>query len=486
MLRRCPQKTYHGYMSDAVLPRYPRGFFFSLESAPPPPSYIPGPLLLNFFVHPWTNVELSGNNERFVIILGHCVSTVDGEATPASEVLLEALAHGEDHFFGVLSRYAGRHAVLFGSADAPKIVTDATGMRAVFYAGEGGVVASHASLVEEDLGPGIRHDGLPFQYGYPGNRTPYLRTKILTPNTYLDIRDNKIRRFWPTAAPAPRSVEEVASECLIAATQAFRNISHGRTMHMALTAGLDSRVILAVALNAGVEFDTYTYGDAKNTLRDRLFAADLAERYNIQHSVVPRPSNTSKLKEHLAEVNYSPHHQSVVGGLMEWFNDPTAIAVSGNLLEIGRNFYRRRRDAGYKPPATPLAMRRLHYGTMDRAVKDAINRYGEARFNAISDLAYQSYIDDTQFRSHLGLLDPFDHFYWEHRMATWHGVALNERDFYSIAFIPFNSRAMFEAMLGISDDKRDDASVFYRMIEMVDPSLLDLPINPKEWPLPVK
>src|SRR5699024_12163104 len=96
----------------------------------------------------------------------------------------------------------------------------------------------------------------------------------------------------------------------------------------------------------------------------------------------------------------------------------------------------------------------------------------------------QSYIHDSGFDVVAGMLDPFDQFYWEHRMPTWQGIAMGERDFYGEPFIPYNSRRVFNAMLGAPFDSRRNDEAVLRMIEMVDPRLLKLPINPKSCSRP--
>lgn len=466
------------------VPRFPRGFLLADRPiAAAPPTFVAGPLLPHLYVHPWAEVDAAANADMFVIVIGQCVSTSPEQDESPAAVLLDALNAGQHEFYRALSQYSGRHAVIFGSPRAPKVVSDATGMRAVFYAGEGGIVASHALLVERALGGVSRKDELPFKYGYPGNRTPYLRTKLLIPNTYYDFVNNRPRRFWPISQFKQRAVEAVASECLNAATNAFRNMAVGRTVNMALTAGLDSHVIFAVGLNAGVEFSTYTYGLGNDTKTDRLAAADLAARHGVSHTTVPSTNNSPALVASLDESNFTTHHKAHVGALDAWFGDPNAVAMSGNLLEIGRSFYQRRRESGVKAPVSAGAMRNLHAQAMEPRVRKAIETYGKARFNDVSLLAFQSFIEDSEQPVSMGLLDPFDQFYWEHRMSAWHGVSMLERDFYAVAFIPFNARSIFEALLSVPLTDRDQASVFYRMIEMVNPSLLNIPVNPSEWPM---
>lgn len=449
---------------------------------PKPSTYIEGPLLNNFYVHPWTQTQYSTRGELFVLVIGQCVDTKNVTQQNVSAHLLNALSHSKEQFFTAISQYSGRHAIIFGTPSAPNIVTDATGMRSVFYAGQGGIVSSHALLVENAIGENILRDKLPFQYGYPGNRTPFLRTKILTPNTYYDIAQNSLHRFWPTAAPTERSTDDVAAEILQAATTAMLNVSRNRPLKMALTAGLDSRVILAVGINAGIDFETYTYGDAENTARDRAFASDLAGRFGIDHTTVPRVPLSKALDQRLSEVTYSPHHKGVTGGLMRFFDNPHSIAVTGNLLEIGRSFYLGRRKEGLAQPVTAEAMTKLHFRAMSANSRRIIEEYGADRYSDVAKIAFQLFIEETKLDRCAAFLDGFDQFYWEHRMATWHGPALAERDFYAEAFIPFNSRDVFAAMLSVKRDERDTSSTFYRLIEMVDPHLLDLPVNPSKWP----
>lgn len=473
---------YPSTMTRFEFPRFPKGFILTASGSEVPAAFAPVDGCPNLYAHPWLDVDTHSDDETFVAVLGLCVSTRTMKPLKTAQVLHSALLNSEAEFIEKLSWLAGRYAIFFGRRGSVRVVTDATGMRSVFYADDGSTVASHAFLVERSFGEPPVNDRLPFQYGYPGNRTPYPRTKILTPNTYLDVSSASVHRFWPTSAPAPRSVEDVAEESLEAATTALRNASMGRIVKMALTAGLDSRVILAVALRSRIDLETYTYGTTDVTAVDRSLASELAAAFGLRHSVVPQPDRPEELSASLSEVSYASHHKRLLPGLMDWFPSPRAIAMSGNLLEIGRSFYAHMRDSGVSAPTDPASMTELHYRGMSNAAKQRIAKYGEDSWREAARSAFTGFMADTDFGSASDAVDPFDLFYWEHRMGTWHGPAMTERDFYGESLIPFNSRRTFEAMLGVDRDQRDSAAVFYTMIELVDPALLDLPINPKKWP----
>lgn len=471
-------------MSHLDVPHFPRGFVLSERPIEAPPTFVPGPILSNFYVHPWTHIETAGDAGLFVIILGHCVPTRTELPADTATHLLAQLQAGEGRFLQELADYGGRHAIIFGSKGNIRVVNDATAMRSVFYAAAGGVVASNAQLVEQALGGVTEDDGMPFRYGYPGNRTPYARTRVLTANTYYWMTANVIRRFWPIMSPAPRTVEEAAEELLDASANALKAMARGKSVALTLTAGLDSRSILAIALHAGVPVDTYTYGDNHSTKVDRLMGGDLANMFGLEHTVISERIEDPVLKRRLGEAVYSSHHGRWVGALRKHFIGKYDVAVLGNALEIGRSNYTPQRNRGAAAPVTADSMAGLHHMKVGKEVDRLIDEFGADTFHKASRDAFQAFIDDTGFDVVAGMLDPFDQFYWEHRMATWQGVAMSERDFYAEPFIPYNSRRVFEAMLGAPFASRRADEAALRMVEMVDPRLLEFPINPKTWSRP--
>jgi hypothetical protein len=116
---------------------------------------------------------------------------------------------------------------------------------------------------------------------------------------------------------------------------------------------------------------------------------------------------------------------------------------------------------------------------MPKAGREAFKSY--PGWSKESEDAFRDFLKASNFNAARGILDPFDQFYWEHRMAAWHGVAMLERDFYAQAFIPFNARAIWEALLGVPYKDRVSATAFRKMVDMVNPRLMEIPINPEEW-----
>ncbi|MGO1942110.1 MAG: asparagine synthase-related protein [Yaniella sp.] len=472
-------------LDKSVTTPFARGFLLNTLNGYAPKGFAPGPLLPGLSVEPSAGIEWVGSfYEKFIIIIGTCVETgvPTSAGTRVAGHLLRALEESEAKFYEVLSNYAGRYALIYGDQNTIKVVNDATAMRPIYYAHVGGVVASHALLVEQAMSGSIRKSDMPFRYGYPGNATPYRRTKILTPNTYYNLATNRVGRFWPRQNVAERSVNEAAHEILDRAVQAIQNIAAQRPIKMALTAGLDSRTMLAIMMHSGVEFETYTYGIGADTLMDRNLATDLAHHLGVKHTVIKNVQTPSGLRNRLDDAHYATHHKSTVASLAAWFDDTSTAAVTANLLEIGRTFYQHAKKVGVEAPITASALKNLHYRSIPKSGKQAIADWGKELYDFVANECFADFLDETGFADAAQFVDAFDLFYWEHRMSAWHGAAMVERDYYAEPFIPFNARAILEIMLGVPEENRQSADVFYKIINTVNPGLTDLPINPKSWP----
>gem|GEM_PF-2008316 len=484
---------------------YPRGFLLSRRITSPPAGFVKAPFFNNFFVDTLSSVDYASDSETCVVVLGTCVSiepetlgslsggtpaTADQDVfgssspRPPAQQMLRALLQRETDFFDLIDKFCGRHVIVFGTRTNPRILTDATGMRTVFYASEGGVIASHALLVEETLGGEIQRQDLPFRYGYPGNHTPYVRTRLLTPNTFYDVAQAKVVRFWPRRKIEPRTAKEAADLVLSCTTTALKRVALGKRLSLSVTAGIDSRTTLALAVHSSIPFDGYTYDRGKNTVIDCAVGRELARIAGIEHHVVrvPNPPSTPKeLKRRLNKTTYYGHHHTVVAPMQRHFGGADVLTVTANLLEIGRFFYKGKEYQAVRPE-TPEAMCEFALIATRLSAQQMEESYGPEPMKLATEY-FLDFVQDTDFNAARGFIDSRDQFYWEYKMSAWHGMILLERDFYADCFIPFNSRYIFEALLGVKEWDRKQATVFKLLIKKCAPNLLDVPINPEQWPL---
>lgn len=280
------------------------------------------PIIAGLWIHKSTvaHSAVSEVSQLIVVVIGVCVST--RSLIPLSKIpgiLLEALEISEESFYDEVDGLAGRFTIIFGNPAHMKIVTDATGMRATFYAIPGAVVASHALLVEMALDGDLKKNDLPFATGFPGNGTPYPNTKLLTANTVYDCKTSTVLRIWPRRSIPSMTIDEAAQSIVCNTTLALRNLYAAMPLKLGLTAGLDSRLQLSLILHYGLPIETYTYGNLQTPLIDREVATHLAQRYGFGHTAVDTRSASQQLTMQLLNANYGTHHHTKVEPLQQHF-----------------------------------------------------------------------------------------------------------------------------------------------------------------------
>jgi hypothetical protein len=168
--------------------------------------------------------------------------------------------------------------------------------------------------------------------------------------------------------------------------------------------------------------------------------------------------------------------------MQQYFSGDEVLTVTANLLEIGRFFYQAQAYAD-KLPETPESMCEFALTATNWSARE-IDKMRGSENKELAPKYFADFIRDTDFNAARGILDSRDQFYWEHRMSAWHGTILLERDFYADCFIPFNSRSIFEALLGVPETDRKNSTVFKMLIDRCAPQLVSsIPINPVQWPL---
>lgn len=470
---------------------FPRGFIYSSRGISAPAGWAASKVFSGLHFDPiWHHAAAHRGGAR-VKVIGTCIPidrAIGDDYNPAAD-LLTNLLEGEDSFFAKLAKMCGRHVVFWREPsllrNAPvKIVTDATGMRTVYYNQTLKIIASHARLTagNEPERP------MPHHWGYPGLQTPWPSVRLLSPNTYLIANTCEVQRFYPTRKPEPKSVPVVAAMISEAAKTALRNYTtkYG-ALQLGLTAGIDSRTTLSLIVGSGVEVPTFTNLPAKkknsrinkiNARRasiDSIVAADIAVVAGMPHRTIQAIGKIAPGRARLfAEASYYPH-ATAIAETKRLSGDNTTF-LSSNLYEIGRAFYHGRRLA---TPSTPEKAMRLYCKMAKVFARGAVTNVVYQRYVRH---AYEDFFERTRFSQACEIFGAYDAHYWEHRMAAWHATMIQVRDFASDTFITINARSIFEQMLSVPLAERKTDAVSLKIIEMNEPRLLSVPINPQDWP----
>lgn len=464
-----------------------RQFVLSQSSTDLLPGWIPhqvaGDLVLS--VHPDLSYTRADANDRSVLLLGFVLDPRHPDRD--NQTILSTVLQNTTRFDEILREFdafAGRWAAIYVAGGQVLLFHDPAGLRPVYHwRDDHGSIwcASSPNLlslltgVSQDVGANrkslsrggaLRTDRAHF---WPGSGSAFLDVDRLLPNHYLDLRSGKIQRYWPRA-PIPLEQQDVARiRCADTLTGVISAAAARYPLALAMTAGLDSRLLLAASRGCVENLAFYTlkktgmnkgHGDIRIPRR-------MLKDLGLNHKVISVRQRSEGPVANAIHATFSPFHQSTADQAQALFFDPPRrdgewVTINGNVCEIARYsehrlFFRR---CGVSPEnlASSVGM-----GSSDYAV---------AQFGA--------WYENAKPVLNASGIDPWDLFYWEQKLGGWLATVRTEFDVVEEGVSPFNSRSLLECMLGVDASLRSapDYPFFRGLIADLWPELLGYPMNP--------
>ncbi len=436
--------------------------------------------------HPALTCFCARNEDRFAVLLGTVMDTdawnMDGDRIAAA--LLEKAAVSVEEALDYADVLCGRHVLFFrGGVDRERprpgneefLLSDAAGMKSVYYDADMTCFASHAGLAAALAGAKNRDLREWQKEGYPsylpGRLTPYENIYFLLPNTYAMPGQKEIRRFFPREELREQTLEEATDQMAAYLKKQTEVLAEHHSLMASLTGGKESRLTLAALEPYKDKVLYFTYctesekGDfTKSSLeKDVRIAKKVAGRLGLQHKVVwfstEEPMDKS-LKEAL-ERNTVGTHIPPLGAAYRKELPKDALHLRSSVAEIGEGYYwkaRRKALVSY-PYMSPEQVVSMTW--TDLAVTDPL------ALEAIRDFLRSSQYD------RLYGYDPYDFLYWEQRIAVWHaGCCLAESDVAHDTWVLYNSRKFLKMMLSVPLGDRVSKQIIYRTIEKLWPLAL--------------
>ena len=158
-----------------------------------------------------------------------------------------------------MRRYAGTYAVVFCANDDAVIATDARGLREVYYRTDHSsiICGSQPHLVARlgipPAGMSTDPDLLEFYRSqlwdsrWVGDETAFAHVRHLLPNHILDLDTRRPIRFWPKAPITRVGLDDAVRETCQRLQNTLKAITRRHSCMMAVTAGTDSRTLLAAS-----------------------------------------------------------------------------------------------------------------------------------------------------------------------------------------------------------------------------------------------
>lgn len=382
---------------------------------------------------------------------------------------------------------SGRYVIFYKKGDEDfRVISDATGLKSVFFAEKGGVCASHALLFaneneksecakyEQTL---VKQGFSRFKYGYPGFSTPFNGVKILPPNNELYFSSGRIHRIFPRENINSDEFDRIEAvkfvhDCMGNQINSIRKLN--KNIYCSLTAGIDSRFTLsAIEKNKDLKYFTYFY-KGNNTHETDVFTSKLISRIlGLSHKILEVNKNGDGTKdfEHFSRdlsVNnvFSAHAKSIAFSYLKNFGENN-ILIRSNLYEIGRAFWQSsgHNAMGFKDDPEKLA--EYFAGIYNKNISRSSAAFVE----------FYNYLIESNFCKKCYDYDPLDLFYWEHRMGVWHSQVVVESDSAFETLILCNSRKILKIFLSFSLEDRKNGRFFEDFINFYLPELKSIPIN---------
>jgi hypothetical protein len=408
---------------------------------------------------PALEVTQATADDRTLTCLGYLLDPRRPDA--GNSDILHALlreARSADDLIARLDTLGGRWVLISNSPDECLLLTDATGLRRVFFAAAAGSVwcASQPEMLAGALGLTADPEAAAFiaalqarnaaqtrrahSLWWPGTGTPYVGVRHLTPNHVLDLGTGEARRFFPRRPREERPLEAVVAEAapllqgmIAAAVHRFESIT------LMMTGGLDSRLILAAARPYVDSLRPVTIASRTGNKRDVPMTAELLDGLGLPHTIAEPPTapDPAFRAAYDQRTLISNDHFVANAEALQSICTLQSVTMTGNNAEIFAAFYRLPTLAG--------RLRRPNAALLTQLLPEMyMHPYATRLFGQWFDE-----LGDTHGYS------PLDLVYWELRAGNWLANWLAAYDLiWRDCVVPLNSRELLVTLLAAPEEQR--------------------------------
>lgn len=188
--------------------------------------------------------------------------------------------------------YAGRFVAILAAGGTPRVYLDPLGTYGVMFSAETETVSSSTFLVSDaadDRVELLEAVGMPGkEFVFPFGMTGRATVDYLMPNHFLDLETFGIERHWPKG-PIERQSDAhgLVDEILQGLRKNIEAVAQGGPFQMSLTAGRDSRMLLAAARDFVDAVTLVTFAIEDSVGRpDTNIAPRIAARLGLRHRVL--------------------------------------------------------------------------------------------------------------------------------------------------------------------------------------------------------
>lgn len=414
---------------------------------------------------------------RSIALLGYLVDPLKPK-NDENQILSELASTSTsiDNFFLNLQRFSGRFIILFSLNGHVILSSDTFGLRQIYFIqlnNELFISSSPELLIKSlDIQPNLKPHIMKLiaDKDYRANESPWLGNKWydesfekVLPNHFLEILSGKISRipFFITKMTELETLQytkEMLTGSITAIKNRFNNII------MPLTAGWDSRLVLASSLHIKDLVEYYLFINHSNELNnpDAVIGIRLSSKLDLNYQLIHPSSLKCKFIDEYNQANLFPRILPKTRHIQwHYYNNSTrnVININGSGGEILRRVYQ--------------YFEKNKQADVETLIKTRI--YNDHFKQEIEDWHYK-----TKDFARAYNLDILDLFYWEQRLGNWHALFDYEQEIAIEEFTPFNNRNLLLAVLQLPKilRKKYNSWIFIELMKIIEPKLLTEPFNP--------
>lgn len=421
----------------------------------------------NLFYHPELEYASTTTNNSKIHLLG---SLYDYEFIELSnKQIIDKLSHTDtlEKLFSSISKYFGEYILIYEQNDKIILFNDTCSQAEVYYDDSFSCFATQPKLISEVINL-ISHsdpDAIDFYTSdvfrkkclFVGESTHVKNIKHLLPNHYIDIENQKVRRFFPEQLLPEQPLDYVAQRASMMIKGYVKAISLRHKMAIAVTGGYDSRVLFLASLGTDSKYYVIKHSYMTDKHHDIAISKQLTFLFNKKLYVLDGKikSRNDYSQEYIDSINF-PRFLNRLGSEFKDY-----VFINGNIAEIARNYF------GYHKNISPEDLSFLIGYSLHNFPSRQYNLYLKSKVR-FENLGYN-------------LLDMF---YWEEKMGNWAAKAKTEANALGKMIVsPFNSRDLLTLLLSTNRKYRDshqnrlfDRIIFY--LSEGEKDVIKLPVNP--------
>lgn len=433
------------------------------------------------YSHPDLEMISLKDSIKQIVLLGQVFDYTDHTKTN-KDILADIINSAEtfEDFIIYIKKYSGRFVFIYMDNNGTNILSDAVGLREIYYCTTPNkiICGSQPNLINNFADPALgispdpeiqefykkeveiqRNGNAP---SWVGDGTYFNNIKHLLPNYYLNVESLKSSRYWPNSLLKTRTLDEAVNISCAYLKGIMKSIIHRYPTMMAITAGIDSRTVLAASKD--IINKIYFFINKEKHLNDK--SPDITVPYNI--------SKKLNFDFHIHEIE-----TEVDENFKKIFLNNTFLSSERIITTIYNIYYKKFSDRININSAGEIG--RSPYGNEPKKFDGHYLAYLQHLQN--SEYAVKQcnkWLEENRTTFNKYNLNITTMLFWEQRHGNWGAVGNAESDIAIEEFNPYNSHLLFETFLSV--DKKytrfGNYILFREMIKKMWPELLDFPFNP--------